>query len=71
MEMWFILLYIPDTMKLFEHSSKNGVVFVPAQPFYTDDKPKHAARLNYSSLSAAPVETGVSRLCESYEQMTR
>jgi len=56
-----------DTVQLFVQAAKNGVVFVPAQPFYTDQKPRHAARLNFSSSDFQQIETGVQRLHQSFE----
>ena len=56
-----------DTVQLFEQAAKNGVVFVPAQPFYTDQKTRHAARLNFSSPNMQQIETGILRLHQSFE----
>jgi len=70
MFLWIEFADCIDTVQLFAQASRNGVVFVPAQPFYTDQKPRHAARLNFSSPNFRQIETGVLRLHQSFEAYT-
>ncbi len=55
-----------DTMRLFELSLSQDVVFVPGQPFYTDQGERSTARLNFSACSHEQIETGLQRLYQAF-----
>jgi len=67
MFLWIEFASHIDTVALFKQAAKKGVIFVPAQPFYTDQKIRHAARLNFSSPNIQQIETGVQRLHQTFE----
>ena len=62
-----------DTMSLFKKAYKNGVAFVPGQPFYTSevgDLNSRSLRLNYSNASLEQIQTGLERLYDSFSGLT-
>ena len=66
MFLWIEFDHQIDTIELFDHAAKNAVIYVPAQPFYIDQRPRHAARLNFSSSNLQQIETGVRRLYQAF-----
>ncbi len=61
----FIWATLPDgasTLKLFEKTSAQNVVFVPGDPFYTDGRSSSSMRLNYTNSSKEVIREGMSRL---------
>ena len=68
MFLWIEFADAIDTVELFTEAANQGVVFVPAQPFYRDQQPRHAARLNFSSPDRQQIEAGVLRLSQAFER---
>jgi 2-aminoadipate transaminase len=56
------------SMALFEEALKERVVFVPGDPFYTEDGSKNTFRLNYSCVDPATIEEGVKRMTKAIER---
>jgi 2-aminoadipate transaminase len=63
-----------DTLSLFKKAYKNGVAFVPGQPFYTSEiadlNSSRSLRLNYSNASLGQIQTGLERLHDSFSSLT-
>jgi len=68
MFMWLDFTRQVDTMILFKLAAELGVVFVPGQPFYTNSKVRHGARLNFSASSLAQIEQGLDSLYRAYRR---
>lgn len=67
MFMWLEFAKQFDTMRLFHEASQLGVVFVPGQPFYTDQAANHCARLNFSCSSLNQIDQGLALLHIAYQ----
>ncbi len=70
MFMWLEFAKQFDTMELFREASELGVVFVPGQPFYTDQDSNHCARLNFSCSSLNQIDQGLALLHQAYQKTT-
>ena len=66
MFMWVRFTKPVDTMKLFPQAAAAGVVFVPGQSFYSDNKPSNCMRLNFSCSNHEALEVGVERLAAAF-----
>jgi 2-aminoadipate transaminase len=69
MFMWVKFINSIDTMKLFTVASARGVVFVPGQSFYTDNKTSNCMRLNFSCSNPDQLRVGVERLHSAYLEL--
>ncbi|RRJ83764.1 PLP-dependent aminotransferase family protein [Aestuariirhabdus litorea] len=62
MFLWVTLPGKLSAMALFEEAVKQQVVFVPGDPFYTDQQSHSTLRLSFSCVDAATIEVGIERL---------
>lgn len=62
MFLWVTLPEEQSTMELFTRSSKENVVFVPGNPFYSDGKDINSMRFNYTNSSETMIEEGIKRI---------
>ncbi|MFC4761297.1 PLP-dependent aminotransferase family protein [Fructobacillus durionis] len=61
----FIWCQVPgdiDTMALFNECAKQGVAFVPGEPFYAGDSESGTMRLNFSNVDDDTIREGMKRL---------
>lgn len=61
----FIWATLPEgisSLELFEKAKEQKVVFVPGNPFYTDDRDANTMRLNYTNSSREMIIEGIKRL---------
>lgn len=61
----FIWATLPEGMsslKLFDKASKEKVVFVPGNPFYTDGREANTMRLNYTNSDCDTITEGIRRI---------
>jgi 2-aminoadipate transaminase len=66
MFMWVKFVESIDTMALFDAASSRGVVFVPGQSFYSDNKISNCMRLNFSCSDQDQLAIGIERLYRAY-----
>jgi 2-aminoadipate transaminase len=69
MFMWVKFVDSIDSLELFARASSQGVVFVPGQSFYTDNKTSNCMRLNFSCSNQDQLGIGVERLCSAYREL--
>ena len=62
MFLWATLPEGQSSLALFQKSSKENVVFVPGDPFYTDGRNANTMRLNYTNSSCEMIEHGIKTL---------
>lgn len=62
MFLWAVLPKNIQAIDLFERARKEGVVFVPGDPFYINRGHTNALRLNYSCVDKATIDVGIQRL---------
>ena len=65
MFLWGVLPNNLQAIKLFEHARREGVVFVPGDPFYVTNKHTNTLRLNYSCVDETTIDDGIRRLGDS------
>ena len=70
MFMWLAFAKNIDTMELFREASRLGMVFVPGQPFYTNQGGSHCARLNFSCASPAQIDRGLALLHQAFRTIS-
>ncbi len=61
----FLWVTLPENMKameVFQAAIKNGVAFVPGDPFYRDDQNSNCLRLSFVSANEETIRTGIKRL---------
>jgi 2-aminoadipate transaminase len=68
MFMWVKFVDSIDTMALFDTASSRGVVFVPGQSFYSDNKISNCMRLNFSCSDRDQLAIGIERLCRAFKE---
>ncbi|MCZ6797193.1 MAG: hypothetical protein O7D36_04495 [Gammaproteobacteria bacterium] len=68
MFMWVKFANSIDTMRLFDEASPRGVVFVPGQSFYSDNKISNCMRLNFSCSDRNTLGIGIERLCRAFRE---
>lgn len=62
MFLWATLPQGQSSLELFGRASKENVVFVPGNPFYTDGRDANTMRLNYTNSSCETITEGIRRL---------
>ncbi len=62
MFVWATLPPDLSALELFEHASREKVVFVPGTPFFVDGGGTHNMRLNFSNADKNKIEEGIARL---------
>ncbi|WP_228853784.1 aminotransferase-like domain-containing protein [Desulfomarina profundi] len=62
MFLWVTLPGDMKAMELFHTAIKNGVAFVPGDPFYIDRKDSNCLRLSFVSTNEEMIRTGIKRL---------
>lgn len=62
MFLWAILPLELSSMKVFEESVKENVIFVPGDPFYTKKTAVNTMRLNFSCVEESTIEVGIKKL---------
>jgi 2-aminoadipate transaminase len=64
---------LPDKelFPLFDEASSRGVVFVPGQSFYTDNKTSNCMRLNFSSSNPDQLGIGIERACRTFKDFSQ
>jgi 2-aminoadipate transaminase len=65
----FIWAQLPPpltAMQFFEHALAHKALFVPGEPFYTTEAPRHSFRLNFSCVDEGTIATGIDRLAEAF-----
>lgn len=55
-----------ESMALFEFCAKEKVVFVPGEPFYTENTPTRTFRLSFSCVDSAAIKEGLARFKRGY-----
>ncbi len=70
MFMWVRFVNAIDTMRLFDEARSQGVVFVPGQSFYSDNKSSDCMRLNFSCSNRDQLGVGMERLCRAFENFS-
>lgn len=71
MFLWVTLPTEMSAMDLFDLAVKEKVVFVPGDPFYTNNNGVNALRLNFSCVDKDTIETGIKRLAESIAKLQK
>lgn len=69
MFLWITLPEGLSAMEVFKKAIEVKVAFVPGDPFYVNRPNVNALRLNYSSVDAATIQTGIRRLGEVLKSM--
>lgn len=69
MFIWCTLPSGLSSMELFEKAREGGVVIIPGNPFYADNRDAGTFRLNFSSLEPDVIKEGIKRLGEVIEKM--
>ena len=56
-----------NSMDLFDYCAKEKAVFVPGEPFYTNDNPTRSFRLSFSCVDDDTIVEGIQRLKKGYD----
>ncbi len=67
MFLWAQLPADMSAMKLFDAAIKRGVVFVPGDPFYVDQREVHSLRLSFTTQDEATIQQGIKKLALAIE----
>ena len=71
MFLWVTLPNYISSMELFKIAIEQKVAFVPGHPFYVNRSETNTLRLNFSSVDAETIETGIKRLGTALKQLLK
>ena len=71
MFLWATLPVGMAAMDLFNMAVKEKVIFVPGDPFYINKKNTNTLRLNFSCVDPETIETGIKRLGEAIDSLSK